>query len=87
MKLVLKSCKSDGNSMTVEVVDTESGRNVAAAISARTCGAPFLGHEASVKQLIGDLVEGMNAFLLSAEPEAPAEEPEAALEAPKKARK
>lgn len=63
MNLVLKSCRSDALSMTVEVLDQDTGRLLVAGIGARTCGTPFLGHDASVKQLIGDIVEGLNTML------------------------
>lgn len=87
MKLVLKSCKSDGNSMQVEIVDAETERLLVAGIGARTCGAPFLQHDASVKQLIGDIVEGLNMMLApSVTPDVEPVEVDAP-EAPKKARK
>jgi len=57
----LKSCKSDAQQMAVTVVD-ERGREASAYISVRTCGGPFLQHDAAVGSLVSDLLDAMAAL-------------------------
>lgn len=79
MNLVLKSCKSDAQSMTVVVVNADTGVEVSSYISSRTSGGPFMQHDASVKQLLEDLFVMLNkantppVVELAAVVEAPAE--------------
>jgi len=65
----LKSCKSDAQQMTVVAVD-DRGREASASISTRTCGGPFLQHDAAVASLVTDLLDAVSA--LDAVPEAEA---------------
>ncbi len=61
MNLVLKSCKATANAITLVAVDVDHGVEVTSELNVRSCGGPFLQHDASVRQLVEDLFAVLNA--------------------------
>lgn len=85
MNLVLKSCKSDSNAMTLVVEETETGRTASTTVLARVCGTPFLGQDSNVASLVTGLLASINEGLFWKTPDVVEEPAPRPSKAPKDA--